>query len=73
MLTHFRLRITHFAPPTTPPSTNPPQATPLSTHTVLKLSKELPVVVEYYIADMGRLAFYLAPKIEEEGEGEMQE
>lgn len=49
------------------------KATPLSTHTVLKLSKELPVVVEYYIADMGRLAFYLAPKIEEEGEGEMQE
>ena len=42
------------------------QATPLSTHTVLKLSKELPVVVEYHIPEVGRLAFYLAPKIEEE-------
>lgn len=42
------------------------KATPLSTHTVLKLSKELPVVVEYHIPEVGRLAFYLAPKIEEE-------
>jgi proliferating cell nuclear antigen len=42
------------------------KATPLSTHTVLKLSKELPIVVEYRIPDVGSLAFYLAPKIEEE-------
>ena len=39
------------------------QATPLSTHTVLKLSKELPVVVEYNIESIGRLAFFLAPKV----------
>ena len=50
-----------------------PQATPLSSHTVLKLSKELPLVVEYHITDIGRLGFYLAPKIEEEEGGEMQE
>ncbi len=49
------------------------QATPLSTHTVLRLSKELPLVVEYHIANVGRLGFYLAPKIEEEEGGEMQE
>lgn len=49
------------------------QATPLSTHTVLKLSKELPIVVEYYISDVGRLAFYLAPKIEEDEGGDMQD
>jgi proliferating cell nuclear antigen len=42
------------------------QATPLAAQTVLKLSKELPIVVEYHIPDMGRLGFYLAPKIEEE-------
>jgi hypothetical protein len=57
------------------PFSSPPslQATPLSTHTVLKLSKELPIVVEYFIGDIGRLGFYLAPKIEEEEAGEMQE
>lgn len=37
------------------------QATPLSTHTVLKLSKELPVVVEYRIGELGKLCYYLAP------------
>ena len=87
------------------------QATPLSTHVVLKLSKDLPVVVEYHVSagsglggkqwlgrpqgwlcapvgeccalcrcadpprrrrrtaqipDVGRLGFYLAPKVEEE-------
>jgi proliferating cell nuclear antigen len=42
------------------------KATPLSTHTVLKLSKELPIVVEYEMSGMGKLAFYLAPKIEDE-------
>jgi proliferating cell nuclear antigen len=41
----------------------PPQA--------LKLSKELPVVVEYRVADFGYVRYYLAPKIEdEEMEGE---
>jgi proliferating cell nuclear antigen len=42
------------------------KATPLATHTVLKLSRELPVVVEYAIPDVGHLRFYLAPKIEDE-------
>lgn len=42
------------------------KATPLATHTVLKLSKELPIVVEYRIPQTGHLAFYLAPKIEED-------
>eukprot|EP00887_Chlorella_sp_A99_P002518 scaffold6.g2518.t1 len=42
------------------------KATPLSSHTVLKLSKELPVVVEYNIEGMGTLRFFLAPKIEDE-------
>ena len=29
---------------------------------VLRMSKELPLVVEYRIADLGSLSFYLAPK-----------
>ena len=45
------------------------KATPLSSHTVLKLSKELPVVVEYKMGDTGSLSFFLAPKIDEEMEG----
>jgi proliferating cell nuclear antigen len=28
--------------------------------------QELPIVVEYRIADMGHIRFYLAPKIEDE-------
>lgn len=42
------------------------KATPLSAHAVLKISRELPIVVEYQIPEMGKLAFYLAPKIEDE-------
>ncbi|GFP87643.1 proliferating cell nuclear antigen large form [Phtheirospermum japonicum] len=45
------------------------KATPLSNQVTIRLSSELPVVVEYKIADMGYLRFYLAPKIEEEEEG----
>lgn len=30
------------------------------------MSRELPVVVEYRIADMGHIRFYLAPKIEDD-------
>ena len=45
------------------------KATPLSPTVTLSMSKELPVVVEYRIADMGFVKFYLAPKIEDE-EGE---
>ncbi|CAG9461250.1 unnamed protein product [Pedinophyceae sp. YPF-701] len=45
------------------------KATPLSDEVTLSLSKELPVMVEYRIADMGHIRYYLAPKIDEE-EGE---
>ncbi|KAG6415450.1 hypothetical protein SASPL_122861 [Salvia splendens] len=44
------------------------KATPLSSTVTLSLSSELPVVVEYKIADMGYIRFYLAPKIEEDEE-----
>jgi hypothetical protein len=42
------------------------KATPLSSTVTLSMSKELPVAVEYKIADMGHIRFYLAPKIEED-------
>lgn len=42
------------------------KATSLSGSVVVKLSKELPVVVEYKIADMGHVRYYLAPKIDED-------
>ena len=42
------------------------QATPLSGQVILSMSKELPIVVEYKIAEMGYVRYYLAPKIEEE-------
>ncbi len=45
------------------------KATPLSTHVHLGMTKDLPIVVEYQIADMGSLKFYLAPKIEDEDAG----
>lgn len=41
------------------------KATALSPQVTLGLSAELPVVVEYKIADFGHVRFYLAPKIEE--------
>lgn len=47
------------------------KATPLATHVTLSMTRELPVMVEYTMTDMGYLRFYLAPKIEdEEMEGE---
>lgn len=42
------------------------KATPLSSTVTLSMSKELPVAVEYKIAEMGHVRFYLAPKIEED-------
>lgn len=42
------------------------KATPLSETVAISLSSDLPVVVEYKIAEMGYIRFYLAPKIEEE-------
>ncbi|MFS7902688.1 putative proliferating cell nuclear antigen, PCNA [Helianthus anomalus] len=44
------------------------KATPLSSTVTISLSSELPVVVEYKIAEMGYIRFYLAPKIEEDDE-----
>ena len=46
------------------------KATPLSPFVILSMSKELPIVVEYRIADMGHVKFYLAPKIEGEEMGD---
>ena len=46
----------------------PWQATSLSGQVTLSMSKELPVVVEYRIAEMGYVRYYLAPKIEDEAE-----
>lgn len=42
------------------------RATPLSNTVTISLSSDLPVVVEYKIAEMGYIRFYLAPKIEED-------
>ncbi|KAJ6303062.1 hypothetical protein OIU77_017023 [Salix suchowensis] len=42
------------------------KATSLSNTVKISLSSELPVVVEYKIAEMGYVRFYLAPKIEED-------
>jgi proliferating cell nuclear antigen len=44
------------------------KATPLSPSVTLSMSKELPVVVEYQIAEIGHIRYYLAPKIDEDGE-----
>lgn len=42
------------------------KATPLSSNVVLKLSKELPGLVQYHIEDAGDLSFFLAPKLDDE-------
>ena len=44
------------------------KASPLSSTVTISLSSELLVVVEYRIAKMGYIRFYLAPKIEEDEE-----
>jgi proliferating cell nuclear antigen len=44
------------------------KASSLSEQVTISLSSELPVVVEYKIAEMGYIRFYLAPKIEEDEE-----
>ncbi|CAI0475507.1 unnamed protein product [Linum tenue] len=44
------------------------KATPLSNTVTLSLSAELPIVVEYKIAEMGYIRYYLAPKIEDDEE-----
>ncbi|KAF9675426.1 hypothetical protein SADUNF_Sadunf09G0031100 [Salix dunnii] len=42
------------------------KATPLSNTVIISLSPDLPVVVEYKIAEMGYVRFYLTPKMEED-------
>jgi proliferating cell nuclear antigen len=42
------------------------KATPLSGTVSLSLTKDVPLVVEYRIEDLGWVRFYLAPKIEDE-------
>ncbi|KAK7320287.1 hypothetical protein VNO77_29621 [Canavalia gladiata] len=42
------------------------KATPLSNTVTISLSKKLPIEVEYKIAEIGYVRFYLAPKIEDE-------
>lgn len=44
------------------------KATPLSSTVSLKMSPDIPLVVEYKIEEIGHIRFYLAPKIEEEEE-----
>ncbi|PON87573.1 Proliferating cell nuclear antigen, PCNA [Trema orientale] len=48
------------------------KATPLANQVTISLSADLPVVVEYRVAEMGYIRFYLAPKIEEEEHMEAQ-
>jgi proliferating cell nuclear antigen len=42
------------------------QATALAPQVILSLSKDLPIVVEYRIQEMGYVRYYLAPKIEDD-------
>jgi proliferating cell nuclear antigen len=42
------------------------KATPLSPQVTLSMSNDVPLVVEYKIADMGYIRYYLAPKIEDQ-------
>jgi len=44
------------------------KATPLSKTVSLKMSPDVPLVVEYEMEDQGHIRFYLAPKIDEEEE-----
>ncbi|XP_043704076.1 proliferating cell nuclear antigen [Telopea speciosissima] len=44
------------------------KAGPLSSTVTISLSSDLPVVVEYKIAEMGYIRYYLAPKIEDDDE-----
>lgn len=42
------------------------KATSLSSTVILSMSKDVPLVVEYRIKDIGYIRYYLAPKIEDE-------
>jgi hypothetical protein len=41
------------------------KSAPLASHVTLSMTRDLPLVVEFAMSDMGHLRFYLAPKIEE--------
>lgn len=43
------------------------KATPLSASVIISMSPDVPVVVEYPIEDVGYVKYYLAPKIDEDG------
>ena len=45
------------------------KATPLASSVTLSISKDVPLVVEYRVGDMGYIRYFLAPKIED-GEDE---
>jgi proliferating cell nuclear antigen len=49
------------------------KATPLSGSVIISMSPDVPVVIEYPIGEVGHIKFYLAPKIEEDGDGAAQE
>ena len=42
------------------------KATPLSDQVVIRLSPQLPIVVQYVVVDVGYISYYLAPKIEDD-------
>jgi proliferating cell nuclear antigen len=42
------------------------KATSLAGQVILSMSKEVPILIEYPIADLGFVKFYLAPKIEDD-------
>ncbi len=44
------------------------KATPLSDQVMLRLSSNLPIVVQYVVEDVGYVAYFLAPKIEDDME-----
>jgi len=46
------------------------RATALSKTVHLRMSESVPLVVEYPMGDLGNVRFYLAPKIDGEGDGE---
>jgi proliferating cell nuclear antigen len=46
------------------------KATALSPYVTLSMSKEVPLVVEYSVADLGYVRYFLAPKISEGNEDE---
>ena len=49
------------------------KATALSASVQISMSPEVPVVVQYPIGEIGHVKFYLAPKIEENGDDEPQD